>query len=452
MARRESWTSQVGFVMSCIGSAVGLANIWRFPFAVGQNGGSAFVFVYLLCLMVVGFPVLIAEISIGRSCQANPYRVFHRVGGKRPGWVCFGMVVIINAFIITSYYSAVAGWILGYLGQALQGHLSDFTSFSQTARFYDRLVQDPWWCAWVHGSFMLLCGGLLLYGVRRGIEFANRWLMPAFLLVLLAIVAHGLSLPGAQEGLDFLFAFRVEDITPSVVLAALGHSFFTLSVGQGTMIAYGSYLSKDSNIIGGTIPIAAVDTLVSLLAAIAVFTLVFSVGMAPDAGPSLIFQTLPLVFSQIPLGAPIAVLFFTMVTFAAMTSQMSVMEPVIAYLVEERGMSRRAAVVALVGCGFVCGLPVALSSSSLSEWGIFGLDFFEAYDDLTQRVLIPLCGLASLMLVGWRFGIGRLLDHIALGAPRRLGWPVRWYLLSSIRFVAPLVVFVIFLNSLGVLG
>lgn len=445
---RVSWGSKLGFIFAVVGSAVGLANIWRFPYIVGQNGGAAFIIVYLLCLLLIGFPVFMSEILIGRTTQTSPSGAFQALGHSR-SWGFAGKMTIATGFIVSSFYSAVAGWILGYLIEAVMGRVSSFESTVQVIGHYDGLMENPLWGLSFHFIFLLICTAVLLLGVRAGIERGNKIMMPLLFAVLILLAGWGLTMPNADKGLAFLLTPDWRALTPVAILTALGQAFFTLSLGQGTMVTYGSYLNKRENLITSCLPIVAMDTVVSLLAAVAVFTIVFAVGLQPDSGPGLIFHTLPWAFSQIPFGHVIAVLFFLLIVIAALTSEVSAMEPTIAYLIDEWGWNRSRAVLACATGAFLLGIPSALSFSLLEPYTFAGMTFLGAMDFLATSILIPLGGLFAVLLVGWKWGIGNALGKLKEGADatfERHPWLGR-YFWFCFKYTAPILIGLILLNE-----
>lgn len=448
---RATWGSRLGFIFAVAGSAVGLANIWRFPYMVGKNGGAAFILVYLICLAVIGFPVFMAEMIIGRNTQTNPSGAFAKLGGSK-GWGRIGKMTILTGFIVSSFYSAVAGWILGYLVEAVMGRVHLFQDTAQAVSHYESLMENPIWGLSFHFLFLVLCIGVLYLGVRNGIERGNKIMMPMLFIVLIFLVIKGLMLPNASEGLKFLLSPDWSSLTPTAIMAALGHSFFTLSLGQGTMVTYGSYLGQKENLLKNCFPVALMDTMVSIFAAVAVFTIVFSVGMEPDSGPGLIFHTLPWVFSQVSGGYIIAVMFFLLVVLAALTSEISAMEPSISYLMDEKGWSRHKAVIA-VGLGaFLLGIPSALSFSLLKDFTIGGQTFLDAIDFLATSILIPIGGFFAVLLVGWVWGFPNALDELKKGEPElynRHPMLIR-YFWFCFKYTAPILMIFVFLNALGI--
>ncbi|MFT4552506.1 MAG: NSS family neurotransmitter:Na+ symporter [Chlamydiales bacterium] len=449
---RESWKSRLGFVFAAVGSAVGLANIWKFPYIVGQNGGAAFIAVYLICLLLIGFPVLVAEIMLGRKTRKNPYGALSQVGSGPMSKIAGGMI-LLTGFVVSSFYSVVAGWILGYVAEAALGNLSYFGDLDASSRHFSGLVGSAWWTLSFHALFMFICVIVLSGGVRKGIEKGTTYLMPILMVVLVGLVIKGLSLPNASEGLRFLLSPNWSLLTPAAIITALGHSFFTLSLGQGTMITYGSYLPEDENIPKSCLPIALLDTLVSLMMAVAVFTIAFSAGMEPDAGPALIFHTLPYVFGQIPGGYLAAIFFFLLVVLAALTSEISAMEPMIAYLSDEKGWARKKAVCVTGLFAFLFGIPSALSMGLLSEYTLFGMTFLEAADFLCTSVLIPIGGFVAVVTIGWGWGKEIALEHLKKGASdlfQRYGW-LDNYFWFCFKYSAPFLIVFVFLQALGVL-
>ncbi len=449
MTLRGAWGSRIGFIFAVAGSAVGLANIWRFPYIVGQNGGAAFIIVYLLCLFLIGFPVFMSEILIGRTTQTSPAGAFKKLGSAPWGWA--GKFTIATGFFVSAFYSAIAGWILGYLFEAVGGHISSFPNTEAVAEHHQALISHPLWGLSFHFLFLCICTLVLLFGVRKGIERGNKIMMPMLFGVLIVLAIHGLTLNNAGEGLLFLLTPDWSALTPQAFLMALGQAFFTLSLGQGTMVTYGSYLGRHENLLASCVPVVIMDTVVSLLSAIIVFTIVFSVGIEPDSGPALIFNTLPWVFSQVQWGHGIAVLFFLLVVLAALTSEISAMEPTVAYLIDEWGWKRKPAVL-ICGLGaFLLGIPAALSYSVLKDYTFAGMSIINAMDFLATGFLIPVGGLCAVLLVGWYWGARHALIQLKDGAEdvfSRNRWLDRYFLVCF-KYTAPALIVLVFLNALG---
>lgn len=439
---RENWKSRAGFIFAALGSAVGLGSIWRFPYIVGENGGAIFIFLYIVCLLLIGFPVLIAEIIIGKATQKSPAMAFKKLSGSRL-WKKGGLMTLVTGFIISSFYSVIAGIGFGYLIEAISGRLSNLDSASQASTIFETLSSNPTWCVSFHFLFLLLALLILFSGVRKGIELGSKIMMPLLIFVLMVLVVKGLSLPSASKGLTFLFSPDFSQITPGVFLVALGQAFFTLSLGQGTMITYGSYLPKKSNVLNTLAIVVLLNTVIAILMGVAIFTVVFDTGIAPTAGPALLFETLPLVFSQIPGGYWFSILFFLLVTIAALTSEISALEPMISYFIDEKKMKRKKAVFITVLGAFILGIPSALSFSYLKDF-LFHKSFFTLISDLSVNILVPLGGFFAVLLVGWK-----TKKHLELLLEDKHK-SVQTYFKITTKYVAPILILLILANLLGV--
>ncbi len=442
---RASWGSNIGFMIAAAGSAIGLANVWRFPYIVGHYGGAAFILVYLMFLILIGVPVFIAEVLIGRTAQQSPSGAFETLGKSRI-WGSAGKMTILTGFIVSAFYSVVAGWIMGYLFLSLNGTVITMTSTAVAAEYFNSLTSHPWWSLANHALFMLASTAILFFGVRSGIEKGNKIMLPMLFVVLTILLVRGLMMPGAEDAVTFLLHPDWSAITPAALVTALGHSFFTLSLGQGTMVTYGSYISDKNNLVKTCIPPVIMDTVVSLMAAVVVFTIVFGAGHEPNAGPGLIFHTIPTVFTHLPGGQFLAILFFLLVLLAAVTSQISAMEPTIAFFMERFDWSRHKATLICGSSAFLVGVPCALAANVLSDVQIFGMDILDAVSTFASEVLIPLGGFFAVALVGWRWGVpaalGKLLPP---DAPRWL----KGYFWFCFKFAAPLLIIVVFLDAMG---
>jgi len=314
---REQWRSKLGFIWSAVGSAVGLGSIWRFPYIVGENGGATFIFLYLICLALIGIPVLISELTIGRKTQLSPKGAFQKLGK----WGALGKMTIFTGFLVSTFYGVISGWTFGYLVEAIKGGLTNFSSGEEASQLFSNLTASPFWAVGYLALFMFVGGYVLYSGVQKGIEKGNKIMVPLLVIVLIILAVKGLTLPGGTKGIRFLFSPDWSMVTGSAILMALGQAFFSLSLGQGTMVTYGSYLSKKENITETCLPIGFFGVIISLLAGIAIFTIVFAVGVSPSSGESLMFQTLPLIFSKMTGGYFLCLLFFILLFLAAMTSQ-----------------------------------------------------------------------------------------------------------------------------------
>lgn len=436
---REHWRSRLGFIWAAVGSAIGLGSIWRFPYVVGENGGATFILLYLICLAIVGFPVLMAEIAIGRKTQLSPSGAFEKLG-KTTTWKQLGKITVVTGFLVSTFYGVVCGLTLGYLISSVLGKLGGFTSASEASHYFKMVSSSGTFMVGCQAAFMLISGWILYTGVQKGIERGNKIMMPLLLVVLLVLVAKGLSMPGSEKGLKFMFQPDWSLLTPKAVIVALGQAFFSLSLGQGTMVTYGSYIKEHENLPTTCVPITLFGIIVAMLAGMSIFAIVFSMGLEPSSGMSLMFETLPLVFSQIPGGYLLSLAFFTLLFLAALTSQISAMEPPIAYLMDRFQWKRHKAVAVIATASFIVGVPSALSLS------VFGI-----VEYASVNVLVPLGGLAAVVLVGWRWGMNRALQHLKIGTGDLFDrYPIfSWYLRIGMKYIAPFIIVIVMLDALG---
>lgn len=417
MQAREHWGTKVGFVLAATGSAIGLGNIWKFPFITGMYGGAAFVFTYLICILLVGFPVMLIEFTLGRKTQRNPVGAFKSLAPGTP-WFLAGGLGVASGFIILSYYSVVAGWTMGYIFVAISGVFQGFQNPAEAGIYFANFGANPLNTISCHFLFIFLCVFVVIKGVKSGIEKWSKILMPVLLIILLIIMVRGLTLPGAEKGLNFLFKPDFSKLNGTTILVALGHAFFTLSLGMGAMITYGSYLSRKDNLISSAALVAFLDTLIALLAGIAIFSAVFAFDLAPDGGPALIFHVLPVVFPQIPGGSIFGVLFFGLLLIAALTSGISLLEVVIAYFVDEKGWSRKRATLTFGGIIFILGVPSALSTGPLAEVKVFfGMTFFDMMDYMSFKYMLPLGGFLMTIFVAYNWGARQFIQELKTGSP-----------------------------------
>lgn len=443
--KRESWKSRAGFAIAAMGSAVGLGSIVRFPYLVGEHGGLAFIIIYLICRLVMGIPMLLGEVTIGRATARNPYGAFNALG-KNPFWRSGGAFIIFTAFIVSAFYSSLAGWLCGYLVEAASYRLQTLHSHELASSHFENLLSNPWWAVGYHFLFLSLSATVVYLGLRNGIERGCKVMMPLLLLTLVMLAIKGLMMDQAHEGLKFLMTADWHKITPTAMLLALGQSFFGLSLGQGTMITYGSYLPKKCPYAASCILIAIADILVSVLAALAVLTIVFSAGGSPEGGLGLLFKTLPVVFTKMTGGYLFAVIFFLLVALAALTSEISALEPVVAYLVDEQKWTRHQAIGVVATGAFIVGVPCALATSLLSGWTIGNMNILESFDFAATAVLIPIGGLLGALLVGWKWGVPNAMDELFSGNDRI--YPLwRLYLTVCLKYIAPIFILVIWIGQ-----
>ena len=449
---RENWGSKAGFVLAAAGSAIGLGNIWKFPYITGENGGASFVLIYLICIAVIGLPVLIAEILIGRTTHRNPVGAFYKLSNSK-FWASIGGMGVIAGFLILSFYAIIAGWSIGYIVEAVNGNFFLWPEPAASAEHFQNLVSDTSWIIGYTAFFMILTMLIVFSGVQKGIERASKIMMPILFILLVILMIRGITLEGASKGLDFLWNPDWSKISANTILLALGHAFFTLSLGMGAMLTYGSYMSDKDSILSAALQIVILDTLIALIAGIAIFTSVFAVGLDPAAGPGLIFHTLPGVFSRMPGGYIFSILFFISLTIAALTSSISLLEVVVSFFVDELKWKRHTAAVVLSLLIFVLGIPSALSFNLLSDIKIFGLDFFEIVDFIASNILLPLGGLLISIFVAWIWGYQRVIPNLRKGAENF--FDNHKYLVSGwkifLKYFAPVLIFLVFLYSIGLL-
>ncbi len=360
---RGSWGSRLGFILAAAGSAVGLGNVWKFPYVTGQNGGGFFVVLYLLCVAVVGLPILIAEVLLGRATQRSPVVAFQRLTSSHHPWVGVGWLGVAAGFVILSFYSVVAGWVVYYCGLALTDAFSGLPA-KQIEAMFGALVGNPWTAVSCHGAFMVMTIGVVIGGVKAGIERWSRILMPALLLMLVGLAAYGATLPGFGEAMSFVFGAHADKLSGVGVLEAMGQAFFSLSLGMGAMLTYGSYLSKEMGLLKASAWVALLDTGIALLSALVIFPITATYGMAPQAGPGLVFKSIPVAFSQMPGGTALAIVFFLLLLFAALTSAVSLLEVVASSFIDLFGWRRWTTTMSMGAVIFFVGVPSAL-------WGWF---------------------------------------------------------------------------------
>ena len=435
------WTSRFGFVLAATGSAVGLGNIWKFPYMIGQSGGAAFVLIYLLCIAAIGLPILVAEWMLGRRGQKNPIHTMSalaRANGRTPAWAVIGITGVLGAFLILSFYSVIGGWALAYVGDAARGGFAGLDADRAGALFGDMLADPAGLLRW-HTAFMLLTVGVVALGVIGGLERAARLLMPALGVLLAILVGYGMTTGGFGATLAYLFTPDWSQVTGEVVLAALGHAFFTLSLGMGIMMAYGSYLGEQVDLLRTARTVVIMDTVIAIAAGLAIFPIVFANGLDPAAGPGLIFVTLPLAFGSLSGGTVLGLLFFLLLTFAALTSAISLLEPVVE-LVEERTPVGRVAATLLAGLAtWGLGIVALLSFNVWSDVLLFGFNTFDLLDQLTSKILLPLTGLGVIVFTAWCLDQRSVRTELALGDS---GFSV-WRIVT--RYIAPAGVLVVFL-------
>jgi len=441
----ERWGSQVGFVLAAIGSAAGLGNIWRFSYVTGENGGAAFVIIYLACVLVLGIPLIIAELSIGRRAHSDAVAAFvDSADGRRWGFV--GALGVLSASLVLSFYSIVAGWALMYFWGALDGSLWTLVE-SDYGRFFTEKISAGWHPVFWHLAVMSATGAVVAGGVRGGIEAFNRAAMPTLLLVVLVLAAFSLSSERASDGLAFLFAPDWSAFgRPGVYSAAMGRAFFSLSIGMAIFVTYGSYMAERQRIPVAALWCAGGDTLLAVIAGVAIFPAVFSFGLDPGQGPELAFITLPALFSRMPFGQFIGTVFFGLLVTAALTSMVSVLEVPVAYIRRITGWSRRSATAVTAGAVFFVGVPSALSFGILFGMQFAGNGVLEIVDFVASNLLLPISALLVALFAGWSWSPAQARANADLaGSPLARIW------LGLVRYFAPLAILLILLQGLSLI-
>jgi len=453
---RGQWGSRLGFILAAAGSAIGLGNIWKFPYITGENGGGLFVLIYLACIVLVGLPIMVAEVLVGRKTQSSPVGAFAMLKGGQSAWKMVGWLGVASGFVILSYYSVVAGWACNYWLMSVCHFFADKTPDEIDGLFGVLYTSGDINLFW-HFAFMAMVLGIVVGGIKGGIERWSRILMPVMMVLLVILAIRAMTMPGIWEALDFLFMPHAEKLQPSSILEALGHAFFTLSVGMGAMLTYGSYLSRKDNIVVASVWITGLDTGIALVSCIAIFPILFSFGLEPSAGPGLVFKTMPILFSQMPAGLLLAIIFFALLVFAALTSAISLLEVIVGTFIDLVGWDRRRATITAAAVVFLFGIPSALSGSEgiFADWStLFGKNFFDTMDYLASNWMLPMGGLAIAIFVGWFLKPEMLRDEILAGTPesqRRLWTGVFRVWLIVLRFLVPILVGLVLLNKIGIL-
>jgi NSS family neurotransmitter:Na+ symporter len=440
--------------LAAAGSAIGLGNIWKFPYITGLNGGGAFVLVYLVCIALVGLPVMAAEILLGRSSQCSPVGALKKLAGPKSAWVSVGWLGVAGSFFLLSYYSVVAGWALNYAWLSLTGQLVGLGP-EGVQPLFGEVFGSSGTNLFCHTLFMGLTVAVVLGGVSKGVERWSRILMPMLVVMLLALLVNSFTLEGFARARDFVFGFHTESLTAGGILEALGHSFFTLSLGMGTMVTYGSYLHKDDDIISASITISVLDTLVALTASMVLFPIIFSYGMEPSAGPGLVFISIPIALTQMTGGAILSIVFFLLLVFAALTSSISMLEVTVSYFIDERQWDRRRATLFTGACIALFGIPSALSGSTVlfgsgfaSLFGEHGKNWFDTLDYLVSNWILPLGGLGVALFTAWRMDDAIRHDHFLSGSRLKVVYK-GWLLL--LKFLVPVAIVLVFLHAVGVI-
>lgn len=448
---REKFSSGLAVFFATLGSAVGLGNIWKFPYLTGQNGGGAFLLVYFICILFIGLPIMLSEFYVGRKTRKNAVGAF---GTLSPGtqWKHIGTMGVMSSYLIMFFYSCVAGWVYFYLFKALTGSFAGITMEAAKQQF-GSVVTNPVSPVLWQAIVLVVVTGILAAGVQKGIEKLTKTLMPLLFVLIIICDIRALTLPGAWDGIQFLFQVDFSKITSTVILTALGLAFFKLSLGMGTMTTYGSYFTEDNNMFHTAAKVAFSDTMVSLLAGIAIFPTVFSFGMEPGAGPGLLFMTIPLVFSKMLFGDFLLVAFFFLTSIAATTAMLSLVEVPIAYFSEEHGIKRSKAAVINGVIIMVIGVLAALSADKSSLLGgvtFMDRGFFDWFDYISSNILLPLGGLLIAIFAGYVLKKEDIVRELSNNGSLKVGTYILAFFFI-IRYVTPLLLVIVFLNSIGII-
>lgn len=441
---RASFKSKFGVIMASVGSAVGLGNIWRFPYEAGQNGGAAFIIVYLLCVFIMGIPTLMAEIIIGRKTHANSARAFRKMT-KHPIFSKVGYLGVLSCLLIMGFYTVVAGWTLEYMWESVSGVISNLTPEQSEANF-GAFSTHPFMPIFWTVLMCLMTHLIILGGVQKGIERASKWMMPMLFVLLVVLCINSLTLSGAGEGLNFLLKPDFSKITSKAVLSAMGQAFFSLSLGAGVMITYASYFDKDINIPRTASTVALLDTTVALLAGIIIFPAAFSFGITPDKGPNLVFVTLPNIFVQMPWGSVWAFIFFALLALASITSLISLHQVVTAYVAEEFKLSNRKAALVVTCLVVVLSIVCSLSLGVWNNVKIGGMCIFDLMDYVTAKIMMPLGSLLLCLFLGWKVKKDTVIKEVTNYHTRP--WRLANAFVVMLKYVIPILIMLIFANEL----
>ena len=444
--QRGFWGSRLGFILAASGSAIGLGNVWKFPYIVGENGGGAFVLIYLVCIFIIGTPIMLAEFTLGRKTNLNPVGAFASLKPKS-SFIGIGYMGVLAGFLILSFYGVVGGWTIAYVVKSVTGSVLSFTSPKEAGAFFGNFISNTGETLFYHALFIGVCIAIVLRGIHGGIEKACNILMPTLVLFLFLLMIRSLTLDGAMEGVAFYLYPDFSKINGNTVLIALGQAFFSLSLGMGCMITYGSYLSDKENLTSSTVYVVIFDTMIALLVGMVIFPAVFAMGLEPAEGPSLVFSVLPTVFTSMPMGHVVSVIFFTLLAIAAITSGISLLEVVVAYFIDQRGWQRKKAVLIVGLAIFIFGVPSGLSFGAMGDIKLAGMTFFDHVDNIASNYLLPLGGMLTAVFVGWVWGTKKAHEEIEKHKNIfKFPWAQCWELL--IRYITPVAVGIVFLAKI----
>ena len=443
--QQRGFTSNIGAILAAAGGAVGLGNIWRYPYMLGQNGGGAFLIVNMIFVLMIGIPLMMTEFVIGRRTQSNVVGAYRKLAPNHKGWTALGYFGILAAVLIYAFYSVVAGWTLNYIVMACSNQLSGMSP-AEVADTFSNFTAGSFWPVLYQFLFLTLTALVISFGVQKGIEKISKILMPVLFILLLLMVVRSLTLPGAKEGLRFLFHPDFSKLNGAGVLGALGQSFFSLSLGMGAMVTYGSYIRKEDSLFKTSLWISVCDLMVAILAGVVIFPAVFSFGMDPAGGPQLVYVVLPNVFNSMPMGALFAAIFFVLLGIAALTSTISLQEIIVAFSVEELHWNRRKSSIISMLTIFIIGIFCTLSFGPLKNATLFGKTIFDLFDLITASYLMPIGALAMTIFLGWVYPKVDVKDEITNGGTLKGNLFEVYYFI--LRFVAPIALAIILVSGI----
>ncbi|SHK17906.1 neurotransmitter:Na+ symporter, NSS family [Hathewaya proteolytica DSM 3090] len=444
--KRERFGTKLGLFTAAVGSAIGLGNIWKFPYLVGENGGAAFLLVYLVCVFLIGMPIMLGEFAIGRRGQGSAVKSFENVSPKK-AWKYNGLLNTVAAFIILSFYSVITGWVFSYITRSFSGKFNSIP-IGELSNYFGHVSGslDP--LLWTAVVLALTCF-VVMMGVKKGIERCSKILMPFLFVLLVVLMVRSLTLDGASAGVSFLFKPDFSKLTMNSFLEALGHSFYTLSLAMGITITFGSYTKKEENLMSMSAKITVTDTAIALMAGMVIFPAVFAYGLEPSAGAKLLFVTIPAVFKGMPMGNAFQTLFFILVAIAAVTSTIALMEVIVSAISEQYGMSRKKTSFLVTMGLYMLAIPSVLSFGAWSGVKIFGLTFFDLFDFIASNIMLPVGGFLTCVFIGWVWKTEEFEDEVTSGGMFK--FTVKKVYNFIMKYLAPVIIIVIFLNTTGLL-
>ncbi|MGL5379572.1 sodium-dependent transporter [Clostridium sp.] len=444
---RENFSSRLGILAAAAGSAIGLGNIWKFPYITGQNGGAAFIIVYLICIFLIGIPVMLSEFAIGRKYQTNAIESFKKIAPKTK-WHWTGYLATATAFIILSFYAMIAGWVFSYIFKSATGALKGVPAdgFSD---YFNSLAASPVEPVLMTLLVLVITAVIVFFGIKSGIEKFSKIAMPLLLGLIVILIIRSVTLPGASAGLEFLFKPDFSKLSVHGVLEALGHAFYTLSLGMGIILTFGGYTKKSENLVSLSYQVAIADTVIALMAGVVIFPAVFAYGLEPTAGPGLLFITLPTVFKAMPFGQFFEILFFVLIAIAALTSTVSLMETSVTFVSEQFKLSRKKTIAIITTALFALSIPSILSFGVLSDIKLLGdRGIFDTLDFVTGQILLPIGGVLICLFVAWVWGTKNAAKEIS--SDGKFTFRLQGLYSFSVKYLAPFAILIIFLYGLGV--